>query len=131
MSKRQDEPAAAGGRDAGHPLVGVLTVDDQAVFRRVARDVIEATAGFEQVGEASCGEEALEMVEEVHPELVLLDVRMPGMDGIETARRISEADPTTTIVLMRVKRPTHESSRDASQTYLSVTSTPSPGTGNR
>ena len=71
------------------PAVRVLTVDDQAVFRGVARDVIEATAGFEAIGEAANGEEALEAVERLAPQLVLLDVRMPGLDGVEVARRLT------------------------------------------
>jgi two-component system, NarL family, invasion response regulator UvrY len=102
-SKRDER--AAGRPELGDVEVGVLTVDDQAVFRRVARDVIEATAGFEPVGEASSGEEAVTIVDQIHPELVLVDVRMPGMDGIETARRISEADPTTTVVLISIQDP--------------------------
>jgi DNA-binding NarL/FixJ family response regulator len=82
--------------------VGVLTVDDQAVFRRVAHDVIEATDGFAPVGEACSGEEAITIADRIHPELVLMDVRMPGMNGIEAARRISAAHPDTTIVLITV-----------------------------
>jgi two-component system, NarL family, invasion response regulator UvrY len=80
--------------------VGVLTVDDKAVFRDIAREVIEATAGFEPLGEASCGEEALALADELDPDLVLLDVRMPGIDGFETARRLSVSHPESTVVLI-------------------------------
>jgi DNA-binding NarL/FixJ family response regulator len=80
--------------------VTVLAVDDQAVFRRTARSLIAATPGFEQVGEAASGPEALELASELRPDLMLVDVRMPGMDGLETARRLSEIDPTAVIVLI-------------------------------
>ena len=80
--------------------VTVLAVDDQAVFRRTARSLIAATPGFEQVGEAASGPEALELASNLRPDLLLVDVRMPGMDGLETARRLSELDPTAVIVLI-------------------------------
>lgn len=84
-----------------HPrIVGVVTVDDQAVFRRVAKEVIETTAGFEHLGEATCGEEALTLADELRPDLVLLDVCMPGIDGVETARRLHASHPALTIVLI-------------------------------
>jgi len=83
-----------------HPPVEVVTVDDQEIFRAVVRDVIEATPGFRAVGEASSGEEALRVVGELEPQLVLLDVRMPGMDGIETAERLRAAHPHTVVVLV-------------------------------
>jgi two-component system, NarL family, invasion response regulator UvrY len=79
--------------------VGVLTVDDQAIFRMVAREVVDATPGFEVLGEAASGEEALVVADEVDPDLVLLDVRLPGMDGIETASRLGASHPGTVIVL--------------------------------
>jgi DNA-binding NarL/FixJ family response regulator len=78
-------------------------VDDQVVFRRAAHDVIAATPGFVPVGDAESGEEALDAVERLHPELVLLDVRMPGMGGIEAARRIIASHPATVVVLISVE----------------------------
>ena len=83
--------------------VRVLTVDDQVVFRDAARDVITATAGFEPVGDAESGEEAMAEVERLRPELVLLDVRMPGIGGIEAARRITAAHPETVVVLISIE----------------------------
>jgi DNA-binding NarL/FixJ family response regulator len=80
-----------------------MTVDDQAVFRSVAREVVEATPGFEPAGEAASGEEALQLVDAVHPHLVLVDVRMPGMNGVETARRLSSAHPELVIVLISLE----------------------------
>ena len=55
--------------------------------------MIEATPGFEAVGEAASGEEALDAVDRLDPQLVLLDVRMPGIDGIEVARRLGRDAP--------------------------------------
>jgi two-component system invasion response regulator UvrY len=86
-------------------MVRVLTVDDQPVFRGVARDVIEATPGFEAVGEAANGQDALAAVDRLHPGLVLLDVRMPGMDGIEVARRLRATHPDTVVVLVSIEEP--------------------------
>lgn len=80
-----------------------MTVDDQEVFRAVAREVVEATPGFAPAGEAASGEEALRLVEEVKPQLALVDVRMPGMDGVETARRLSSAHPELVIVLISLE----------------------------
>jgi two-component system, NarL family, invasion response regulator UvrY len=83
--------------------IRVLTVDDQAVFRRVARDVIDATPGFEAIGEAAGGDEGLEAVERLGPDLVLLDVRMPGMDGIEVAHRLAARHPELVVVLISIE----------------------------
>ena len=92
--------------------VRVLTVDDQAVFRSVARDVIDATSGFESAGEAASGEEAVAEVDRVNPDLVLVDVRMPGIGGVETARRIISAHPETVVVLISIEDP-EEIAREA------------------
>jgi two-component system invasion response regulator UvrY len=83
--------------------VGVLAVDDQSIFLDVARDVVAATPGFAWVGGATCGEEALDAVTELKPQLVLMDVRMPGMDGIEAAARIRETYPDTVVVLISIE----------------------------
>jgi two-component system invasion response regulator UvrY len=85
--------------------VGVLTVDDQEVFRELARLVVEATPGFESLGEVASGEEALPAVDDLNPDLVVIDVRMPGMDGVETARRITAAHPGAVVVLISVEDP--------------------------
>jgi DNA-binding NarL/FixJ family response regulator len=89
----------------GVQTVRVLTVDDQATFRRAARELIDDTAEFESVGEAACGTEALDVIPDLHPELVLLDLRMPGMNGIETARRIRARHPDITVVLVSAEDP--------------------------
>jgi two-component system, NarL family, invasion response regulator UvrY len=84
--------------------VTVLAVDDQVVFRKVARDLIASTEGFELVGEAESGEEGLSLAERLHPDLVLLDVRMPGLDGIETARRLGTVAPEAVVVLVSLDK---------------------------
>src|SRR4051795_13055766 len=89
-------------REAGEQ-VGVLVVDDQVVFRQVAHEVIDATKEFELLGEAGAGAHALIAVAELEPDLVLLDLRMPGMDGIETAARLHAEHPAAVVVLITVE----------------------------
>jgi CheY-like chemotaxis protein len=83
--------------------VTVLVVDDQPVFLRAALELIDATPGFMQVGEADSGPEALEKAAALRPDLVLLDVRMPGMDGIETARRLADTVGGAVVVLISLE----------------------------
>jgi two-component system, NarL family, invasion response regulator UvrY len=80
--------------------VSVLIVDDQAPFRSAARAVVAMTSGFAVVGEAASGEEALELVESSGPDVVLMDINMPGINGIETSRRITAGHPQTVVVLL-------------------------------
>ncbi|MGO9495450.1 MAG: response regulator transcription factor [Solirubrobacteraceae bacterium] len=82
------------------PSVRVLVVDDQLVFRDAARAVIDATAGFEWIGGASCGEEGVEQAERLRPDLVLMDVRMPGIGGVEAARQIESRGLRAIVVLV-------------------------------
>jgi DNA-binding NarL/FixJ family response regulator len=80
--------------------VSVLIVDDQAPFRRAARAVVTVTSGFEVVGEAESGEEAVALAGELHPGLVLMDINLPGMSGIEATRQITSAAPGTVVMLL-------------------------------
>ena len=83
--------------------VTVLTVDDQAIFLRTVRRLLAATQGFLQVGEATSGAQAIELAAKLHPDLVLVDVRMTEMDGIETARGLHVSIPDSVIVLISVE----------------------------
>ena len=80
--------------------VAVLIVDDQAPFRRAARAVVTATPGFEVVGEAESGEEAVELADALTPGLVLMDINLPGINGIEATRRITAAHPGAVVMLL-------------------------------
>jgi CheY-like chemotaxis protein len=82
-----------------------LTVDDQEVFRALARDVVEATPGFIAVGEVGDGESGIEAVSRLSPDVVLVDVRMPGVDGVEVARRLGASHPHVMVVLISIEEP--------------------------
>ena len=79
--------------------VRVLVVDDSRPFRIAARQVLRRVEEFTIVGEAETGEEAIERVAELTPDLVLMDIKMPGITGVEAARRISESAPQTVVFL--------------------------------
>ncbi|MGE5618828.1 MAG: response regulator transcription factor [Sphingomonadaceae bacterium] len=83
---------------AGHRPT--LLVDDQAAFRQLARSLLEGRYGIVVVGEASSGEEALEMVPLLHPKVVILDVQLPGMNGFEAAWRMMEMAPELQVVVV-------------------------------
>jgi DNA-binding NarL/FixJ family response regulator len=68
--------------------VRVLIVDDQESFRRAAARVVERMPGFELIGEAHTGEASIEMSLRLSPDLILMDVHLPGIDGVEATRRI-------------------------------------------
>lgn len=80
--------------------VSVLIVDDQALFRRAAASVVRVTGGFEIVGEAESGEEAVALAGALAPKLVLMDINMTGISGIEAARRITTSAPDVVVVLL-------------------------------
>jgi CheY-like chemotaxis protein len=78
----------------------VLCADDDPGFRGVVRTLIESLPGFRLVGEATSGQDAIATVTTLCPDLLLMDVRMPGMDGIDTARLLLRRDPNMVVVLM-------------------------------
>ncbi len=80
--------------------VGVLVVDDHATFRSVAREVIARTPGFAVVGEAVDGAAAIDAVRELEPRLVLMDIHLPGVDGLAATRVIAEERPDVVVVLL-------------------------------
>jgi two-component system chemotaxis response regulator CheY len=77
----------------------VLIVDDALFMRRMIRDILEGSGRYEVVGEAATGLEAVTFFQETCPDVVTLDVVMPGMDGIEACRQILRADPGATVVI--------------------------------
>ena len=91
---------AMGSPDGSTKTVSVLIVDDQHPFRDVARTVIGMTDGFVVAGEAVSGEEAVAMAGDRHPDLVLMDINLPGINGIEACRRIKAASRSTTVILL-------------------------------
>jgi two-component system, NarL family, invasion response regulator UvrY len=82
------------------PAMRVLIVDDQATFRSAARLVVDLSDGFEVVGEAETGEAAVALVAELQPDLVLMDVNLPGIDGLEATRRIVAKRSSTRILVL-------------------------------
>ena len=80
--------------------VRVLVVDDQELYRRAMTTVVQETPGFVVVGSASTAEESLVAAAELHPQLVLMDINLPGIDGIEASRRLTAEDGGPVVVLL-------------------------------
>jgi two-component system response regulator DesR len=81
-------------------VIRVLVVDDSVSFLTAATEVVVASEGFELEGVAATGEEGVELARLRRPDLALVDLNMPGIDGRETAARITTESPETVIVLM-------------------------------
>jgi two-component system, NarL family, invasion response regulator UvrY len=80
----------------------VLVVDDQANWRTTLRDLVEAIAELTVVGEAASGEAALDAAARLSPQLVLMDIRMPGMGGFEASQQLTKRQPDTVVLLISV-----------------------------
>jgi DNA-binding NarL/FixJ family response regulator len=80
--------------------IRVLLVDDQALLRKGFRMILEEEPGIEVVGEAADGDQAVALTDELRPDVVLMDVRMPGVDGIEATSRIVRNNSTTKVLIL-------------------------------
>ena len=81
-------------------IIGVVLVDDEALVRAGLRMILEGDAGIEIVGEAGDGVTALEVVHDTRPDVVLMDIRMPHMDGLAATEQILRAHPSTKVVVL-------------------------------
>jgi DNA-binding NarL/FixJ family response regulator len=86
--------------DESSERVTVMIVDDQPPFRAAARAVVARVTGFELVAEVASGEEAVETSSTLAPQLVLMDIKMGELDGIEATRIITDADPDVKVILV-------------------------------
>jgi two-component system invasion response regulator UvrY len=91
------DEAATPGRTSN---VGVLIVDDQAPFRSVARTLVSMIAGWDVVGEAATGEDAVTEAQLQRPDIILMDINLPGISGIEATRQIVLAQPEVKVALV-------------------------------
>ena len=82
------------------PDIRLLIVDDQALVRMGFRMLLDAEPGITVVGEAATGAEALELAARLRPHVVLMDVRMPGLDGIATTRALLEVSPDSRVIIL-------------------------------
>ena len=99
-----DRPSCARNRAAdaaaSPAVVRVMIVDDQQPFRAAARAVVDRVAGFELVAEVDSGEDAVASCATSAPDLVLMDINMGALDGIEATRLITAADPAVKVILV-------------------------------
>ena len=86
------------------PVARVLAVDDHLAFLAVVRELLRATRFLDGVAEAGSGEDAVEVARRLQPDVVLMDVRMPGLGGIAAAKLIKERRPSTLVVLISTAR---------------------------
>jgi DNA-binding NarL/FixJ family response regulator len=90
------------GARAGVDRIRVLIADDHALFRRALEMVLKEEPGIELVGQASDGAEAVRMAGEALPDVVLMDIRMPKITGIEAVRQIKEVAPSAKVVMLTI-----------------------------
>jgi two-component system invasion response regulator UvrY len=88
----------------GTGQIDVLIVDDQEAFRVAARTVVAASRGFTVAAEAATGEEAVELSSAIGPDIVLMDINLPGIDGLQATAKIVEASPQVRVLLMSTYR---------------------------
>jgi len=90
------------------PIVRVVLVDDHDVLRLGVRDFVSSLPGYEVVGEATSARAAFQTIESTKPDVVLMDVALPGMDGIVATREIRRRVPSTRVVVLSAHQHTHD-----------------------
>lgn len=83
-------------------ITTLIAIDDHPLFRKGVADLIGMESSLNMIGEAASGEEGLVLAEELHPDLILLDLNMKGMDGIETLKQIKEREPDARVIMLTV-----------------------------
>ena len=112
--------------------IRVLLVDDHTLFRRGIAGVLRAEPGFEVAGEAEDGADALAKASTVRPDVILMDVRMPKVSGLEATRRILDALPYVKILMLTMSEDedaVFEAVKSGAQGYLLKTVEPENGLG--
>jgi DNA-binding NarL/FixJ family response regulator len=85
---------------APHDRLTIVIADDQLLLRAGFRKLLDGEDGLEVVGDAADGQQALQLIERLRPNVVLMDIRMPVLDGIEATRRISQQFPRTAVLVL-------------------------------
>jgi two-component system, NarL family, nitrate/nitrite response regulator NarL len=93
------KPLAAPAQDL-HSAVRVLIVDDEPLFRQMLQSLLEVEEGVEIVGKGANGEQAVSLAQELEPDVIVMDVSMPVMDGLEATREIRERDPEARVLIL-------------------------------
>lgn len=86
------------------PPIRILLADDHRMFRQGLRELLERRSSFEVVGEASTGREVLARAAELKPDVVLLDIQMPELDGVAAARQLAQAHPEIKVIMLTMYR---------------------------
>jgi len=92
-------------------MIRIVIADDHQLVRAGIRRILDEDSDFEIVGEASDGKQALELIDETKPDVILLDVAMPGLDGVEAMRRLAKLKPQTHVVIVTMYADEHHAAR--------------------
>jgi DNA-binding NarL/FixJ family response regulator len=114
-SQPEKSPSERNANNGSESLIRVLVVDDNEPFRRFVRTTLSTRLGFEIIGEAADGMEAVQKAVELQPALIVLDIGLPKLNGIEAARRIRKLSPKSKILFL-----TQESSAEVVQEAISL-----------
>lgn len=87
--------------------IRVVIADDHTLFRQGLRQICEAKGGFEVVGEAENGQEAMALAAQLKPDVILMDINMPILDGVQATRLILEDDPTIGVIMLTIYQQDH------------------------